>query len=125
MTATLIFIIMQVRQTNNRFIERREQILIGVNEAIKSLEEAICFNDKNLFEYIRYIQFHRNVNAHGDEADDIVQQIDNLLNENDIPFDISCPVNSMVISALNCTSDYAYESGFREAIRLIKVLMSM
>ncbi len=98
---------------------------IGENMEIKTLEEAINFNNDNIFEHINFLQFSQNANFSGEDADKKVDEINTFLQNHDFSFEICSEVNDKVLQALNYTSDYAYKSGFREAIRLIKTLYSM
>lgn len=95
---------------------------IGFDTQEKTLEESINFNKDNLFEYIRFIQFHQNANCSGKKADKLLESLNEYMNSMSISCNIKMEINDVIIQALNEVSDYAYEAGFKEACRLIRTI---
>lgn len=94
------------------------------NDKIKSLDEAINFNQDNLFEYLYYLLGHCNASWYDSNADEAVDRIHTMLKNIPEIKDIFLDLDDLIVRALVDTSEYAYKSGFKEACRLIKTLNS-
>lgn len=95
---------------------------IGFDTQEKTLEESVHFDKDNLFEYIRFIQFQQNVNCFGDRADLLLKSLNDYLVSVSLPHEIQSEINDKLIETMTEVSDYAYESGFKEACRLIRTI---
>lgn len=103
-------------------------MVIGKDEQIKTLDEAINFNQDNIFDYLHFILFNRNADDRGDDAqvyiDKLYERVQSLSDLTKDSYQTYMEVEDLVENALNNVSDYAYNAGFREACRLWKTLNS-
>lgn len=97
---------------------------IGYNEEIKTLDEALKFDDSNFFEYIFYILNQRNCNWIGPKADFTINKLNAYIKSLPNSDDIIMIFDDLVMQAMLETSEYAYKAGFKEACRLTKTLDS-
>lgn len=103
-------------------------MIIGMDEQIKTLDEAINFNQDNIFDYLHFILSNRNADDRGDDAqvyiDKLYERVQSLSDLTKDSYHTYMEVEDLVENALNNVSDYAYNAGFREACRLWKTLNS-
>ena len=99
--------------------------MIGANEEMKPINEAVNLNENNLFEYIGYIMNHRNADLFGSKSTSLQEQADTIINSCELSSDIKMNIIDLYMESMCECSHYAFESGFREGIRLLKTLLSM
>lgn len=101
---------------------------IGMEEQIKTLDEAINFNQDNIFDYLHFILHNRNVNDRGDKVNDIlnkaydeIKALSELTKDsNNVYFNLEMSIEE----AVNEVAYLNYDAGFREACRLLRTLNS-
>lgn len=99
--------------------------MIGANEEMKSINDAVNFNENNFFSYIGYIMNHRNADLFGSESTRLQEQACNIVNSCELSNDVKMNIVDLYTESMCECSHYAFESGFREGIRLVKTLMGM
>lgn len=97
---------------------------IGTYEKENTMEEALHFDKDNIFEYLFYILTHQNANWFGTESEDTLEKLNTLLEQTPQLDNKRLDIEDLINHALVQTSQYAYESGFKEACRLNKTLNS-
>ncbi len=92
----------------------------------KPLDEALNFNQENIFDHINQLLCNMNADISGPQADQITQSLYKYIES--LPLadarSVVLDVDSIVNEAILATSQYAYKAGFVEACRLMKTLQS-
>lgn len=103
-------------------------MVIGMDEQGKTLDEAINFNQDNIFDYLHFILHNRNVDDRGDKVNSILDKIYDKLDElsklTDNSHDVYFNLETSIEEALCEVAYLNYDAGFREACRLQRTLNS-